>query len=87
MIITGPVGDGNNSKPVNLCSPGECLYTVREDSTKADNLMADIQRDLLSFIQEHEHEITGTAYANMLFMARDEGNMKSYLEIFLPLEK
>ncbi|MBI9108425.1 MAG: MerR family transcriptional regulator [Spirochaetales bacterium] len=86
MVITGPVDAGKNVKP-DICRPGRCLYTVREDSKKADSLMADIQRDFFSFIKEHDHEITGTAYANILFMAKDEGSMKSYLEIFLPLKK
>jgi len=86
MVVTGPVDAGKNTK-TDICRPGECLYTVREDSKKADSLMDDIKRDFFSFIKENNYEITGVAYANILFMAKDEGTMKSYLEIFLPLKK
>jgi DNA-binding transcriptional MerR regulator len=86
MVITGPVDAGNNAKP-DICRPGTCLYTVREDSKKDDSLMEVLQRDFFGFINEHDQVITGTAYANILFMAKDEGSMKSYLEIFLPLKK
>ena len=85
MIITGPVEDGDDNKLDNICIPGECLYTVREDSRKAGSLMEDIQQAFLSYIQKHGCVITGTAYANLLFIAKDDGAMKSYLEIFLPL--
>jgi len=86
MMITGPI-DPEKTAMSDICKPGTCLYTVREDSKKDGSLMADIQRDIFSFIKEHDQEITGIAYANILFMARDEGYMKSYLEIFLPLKK
>ncbi len=85
MIITGPVEDDNKLK--NICSPGECLYTIKEDSRKTDSLMEDIQQAFLSYIKENGCTITGVAYANLLFMVKDDGSTKSYLEIFLPLTK
>ncbi len=87
MIITGPVEEGRNIKSEDICSPGRSLYTIKEDSRKAENLMADIQQAFLGFIQENNCVIAGTAYANLLFMTRDDGFIKSYLEIFLPLKK
>ncbi|MBI9104879.1 MAG: MerR family transcriptional regulator [Spirochaetales bacterium] len=87
MIITGPVMDENKTTPGNICSPGNCLYTVREDSRKIGNLMENIQRAFLSFIQENGLAVTGTAFANILFITKEDGNIKSYLEIFLLLKK
>ena len=86
MIITGPACDDADGSRGELCSPGDCIYTVREDSRQNPGLMEELQRDILSFIETEQLEIRGEAYASMLFMAGRGGAMRSYLEIFLPLK-
>ena len=86
MIITGPADGGRQTDSFEVCRPGRCLYTVREDFRGAGSLMEDIKRDFSCHIDEQGLQIRGDAYANMLVMAVDGGAMKSYLEIFLPLK-
>lgn len=87
MLITE---DKNKAADVNLdyvISPGKCIYTVVEDSNDGEDIVKRTYERTFKYMIEKNLVITGECYINMLFIGQEEAEMKSYLEVYIPIKE
>ena len=85
MLITEDCDQVADLNSDNVISPGKCIYTVVEDSYDGEDIVKHTYERTMQYMTERELVITGECYINMLFIGQEEAEMKSYLEVYIPI--
>ncbi|MBI9010824.1 MAG: MerR family transcriptional regulator [Clostridiales bacterium] len=85
MLITGDCDQMGDYNSDDVISPGKCIYTVVEDSYDGEDIVKRTYEGTLKYMIDSDLKITGECYINMLLIGQEEAEMKSYLEVYIPL--
>jgi len=87
MLITETRDRVAESNSDYVIAPGKCIYTVVEDSYNGEDIVKRTYEGTMNYMIEKNLTIIGECYINMLFIGQEESEMKSYLEVYVPIDQ
>lgn len=85
MIITIPTLD--NKKDKDVVRYDKCMYTIVQDGINSNDIMEETFTKSLKWCAENGYNHKGIVFINFILISFDEGEARSYLEVYSPIEK
>ncbi len=85
MFITKQIEANEKENRKNILKFDQCVYTIVEDSVGKD-VMKDTFVKSKEFMDRNQYQHQGVAIITMLLMAYENDHVKSYLEVYIPID-
>ncbi|AIQ48484.1 hypothetical protein R70723_23125 [Paenibacillus sp. FSL R7-0273] len=86
MLVTKAVEDGRAAGARKLVQYDRCVYTILEDKSQDDHLLEHHFLKSQSWMKDNHYKPQGTAIIGMLSVGHSEGRLRTYLEVYIPVE-